>query len=356
MGDIKQAFSTLDFMAQHGLTPDLTSYSVLLKSCIRTRNFHLGKLIHSKLLESRLQLDSIVLNSLVSLYSKNGHWQTARGIFESMGEDRDLVSWSAMISCYVHNNMELEAILTFIQMVECGEHPNQFCFSAALRACSKAEYAGIGLVIFGILIKAGYFESDVNVGCSSIDLFSKGFRDLNVAKKVFDQMSVKNSVSWTLIITRFAQLGDPRSAIELFFDMVLNGFEPDKLTYSGVLSASVELEWKLFGQQLHSSVIKCGLSSDVCVGCSLVDMYAKCNASMIDSRKVFDRMPVHNVMSWTAIITGYAQNGGRNLEAIELYRLMMEDGSVKPNHFTFSALLKACGNISKINMGKKIYI
>lgn len=356
-GNIKQAISTLDLMAQQDLNPDLTSYSVLLKSCIRKRNFHLGKLVHEKLCESQLELDSIVLNSLISLYSKCGDWVSARSIFETMGEKRDLVSWSAMMSCYAHNDMELEAVLTFFDMVEAGEYPNQFCFSATIQACSNHDYAWIGLVIFGFLLKTGYFESDVCVGCSLIDLFSKGFRDLVSAKKVFDLMPDRNSVSWTLMITRISQFDNPRNAIELFLDMILTGLVPDKFTYSSVLSACAELEWSLFGIQLHSLAIKSGMSSDVCVGCSLVDMYAKCapEGSMINSRKVFDQMPVHNVMSWTAIITGYAQCGRSDIEAMELYCKMIEDGSVKPNHFTFSGLLKACANVSNLDMGKKVH-
>lgn len=253
--------------------------------------------------------------------------------------------------------MELEAVFTFFDMIECGEHPNQFCFSAAIQACSNVEHAWIGLVIFGTVIKSGYFESDVCVGCALIDLFAKGFCDLNLAKKVFDKMPQKNSVSWTLMITRFSQISDPEIAVDLFLEMVLTGFVPDKFTFSSVLSACADLEYLTFGQQLHSSVVKSGLSSDVCVGCSLVDMYAKSTAdgSMKDSRKVFDRMSVHNVMSWTAIITGYVQSGGDDWEAIELYHMMMQDGSVKPNDFTFSALLKACGNLTNLEMGKIFY-
>lgn len=357
MGNLKQATSTLDLMARQGLAPDLTSYSVLLKSCIRTRNFHLGKLVHEMLLNSELELDSIVLNSLISLYSKCGDWVTAKIIFENMGEKRDLVSWSAMISCYARCGMELEAVLTFFGMVESGEYPNQFCYSSVIQACSNTEYAWIGSVIFGFLLKTGYFNSDVCVGCSLIDLFSKGFGDLEAAKKVFDLMTERNSVSWTLMITRTSQLDSPRNAIELFLDMILSGFVPDIFTYSSILSACAELEWSLFGLQLHTLVVKSGLSTDVCVGCSLVDMYAKCTGdrSMINSRKIFDRMPVHNVMSWTAIITGYALNGSSDVEAIELYCRMIEDGSVKPNHFTFSGLLKACANFNNLDMGIKIH-
>ncbi|KAL0400615.1 UNVERIFIED_CONTAM: Pentatricopeptide repeat-containing protein, chloroplastic [Sesamum latifolium] len=344
-------------MSHLNLTPDLTTYSVLLKSCIRIRNFELGQLVHSKITDSRLDLDAIVLNSLISLYWKCGDWEKAEEIFSSMGEMRDLVSWSAMISCYAHNGLNLEAIILFCEMLEFGEWPNEFCFSAAIRACSNREYARIGLVIFGFLMKTGYFESDVCVGCALIDLFVKGFGDLESAKKVFDEMPDKNAVSWTLMITRLAQMGSPRDAIGLFVDMVVSGFVPDRFTFSSGLSACSELGSLHIGRQLHGWIVKNGLSLDVCVGCSLVDMYAKSavDGTIDDSKKVFDRIPEHNVMSWTAIITGYVQNGGCDDEAIALYCRMITEGRVKPNHFTFASLLKACGNLFNPSLGEQVY-
>lgn len=356
VGHIHRALSTVDLITQqHGFTPDLTTYSVLLKSCIRSRNFYLGKLIHAKLSESGLKLDTIVLNSLITLYSKCGDWVTAESIFESMGEERDLVSWSAMISCFAHNGMELQAVSLFIDMLRFGEYPNQFCFSAVIQACSNTDNACIGMIIFGFVIKTGYFESDLCVGCALIDLFAKGLRDLKLAKNVFDKMTERNSVTWTLMITRYAQLGYPSDAMELFLDMVESGFLPDRFTFSCVISGCAELGCLSLGKELHSWVVKSGLSMDVCVGCSLVNMYAKCAAdgSLDDSRKVFDRMTDHNVMSWTAIITGYVQSGG-DKEAIELYGRMIQ-GRVLPNEFTFSSLLKACGNLADPKMGEQVY-
>lgn len=274
-----------------------------------------------------------------------------------MGGARDLVSWSAMISGYAHSGLNSEAISLFFEMVEFGEQPNQFCFSAAIRACSNREYARIGLVIFGFLMKTGYFESDVCVGCALIDLFAKGFGDLESAKKLFDKMPDKNAVSWTLMITRFMQMNSSMGAIALFSDMVIAGLIPDRFTFSSCLSACSELGLLSIGRQLHSWVIKTGLSLDVCVGCSLVDMYAKStvDGSMDESRKVFDRMPQHNVMSWTAIITGYIQKGEGAIEAIELYSRMITDGRVKPNHFTFASIFKACGNLFNPRLGEQLH-
>ncbi|KAM7463697.1 hypothetical protein LguiA_031818 [Lonicera macranthoides] len=357
-GQLPQAISTLELMSQNKqTTPDLTSYSILLKSCIRTRNFALGKLIHSKLVNSGIELDVIALNSIISLYSKGGDWVTAKSVFESMGVKKDLVSWSAMISCFANNGMEVEAIATFFDMVCIGEYPNEYCFGAVIRACCDRSSFWIGMVIFGFVIKTGYFESDLNVGCMLIDMFAKGGGDLVSAKMVFDKMPERNTVTWTLMLTRYAQLSHPGNAVELFVDMIESEFIPDRFTFSSVISACAELGCLSLGQQVHSWVIKSRLSSDVCVGCSLVDMYAKCAGagSVDDSSKVFDRIPDHNVMSWTAIITGYVQNGNLDREAIQLYCRMMIEGQVLPNQFTFSSILKACANLSSLELGEQVH-
>ncbi|KAG9448296.1 hypothetical protein H6P81_014424 [Aristolochia fimbriata] len=352
-GHLERAVSTLDFMQQQGVPPDLLTYSVLLRSCIRTHRFDHGKRIHACLLESGLELDTVVLNTLITLYSKCGDLDKANEIFREMGDKRGLVSWSAMISGYVRNGKEFEAIKSFYGMLESGECPNQYCYSSVIQACSNKKYAWIGKLIFGSTLKTGYFGSDVCVGCALIDLFAK-IDDMVSSRKVFTQMPERNAVTWTLMITRCAQQGFAEDAINLYFDMELNGFPPDVFSLSGVISAATALESLHAGKYLHSRAIKARLASDICVGCCLVDLYAKCEGSIDDAGKVFYRMPQHNVMSWTAMITGYVQSG-RDKEAIELFFDMINEGNVRPNHFTFSSLLKACANLSDVNMGQQIY-
>ena len=297
-----------------------------------------------------------MLNTLISLYSKCGDTETARSIFEEMGSRRDLVSWSAMVSCYANNNMEWQAICTFLDMLELGFYPNEYCFTAMIRACSNAKYSWIGEIIYGSVLKTGYFEADICVGCELIDMFAKSSGDLGSAYKVFEKMPERNLVTWTLMITRFAQLGCARDAIDMFLDMELSGYAPDRFTYSSVLSACTELGLLALGKQLHSRVICFGLALDVCVGCSLVNMYAKCAADGLvdDSRKAFDRMPAHNVMSWTTIITAYVQSGECDKEAIELFCRMIS-GQIQPNQFSFSSVLKACGNLTDPCIGEQVY-
>ncbi|KAF3432850.1 hypothetical protein FNV43_RR23952 [Rhamnella rubrinervis] len=355
-GYLRKAISTLDLMVVQGTHPDLATYSLLLRSCIRSRNFELGKLTHVHLAQSQLELDPVTLNSLISLYSKCGDWVKANAIFESMGNKRNLVSWSAIVSCFANNDMEYEAIGTFVNMLENGFYPNEYCFAALIRACSNMDYVSIGKTVFSFVVKTGYFESDICVGCALIDMFVKGGGDVEAAYKVFEKMSERNAVTWTLMITRLIQMDFAKEAIDLFLDMVISGFRPDQFSFSSVMSACVKLGFLSFGKQLHSHIIRSGLALDRSVGCCLVDMYAKCAAdgSMEDSRKVFDYMPNHNVMSWTAIITGYVQISGHDEEAIKLFHEMILS-HVFPNHVTFSSILKACANLSNVVTGKQVH-
>ena len=135
-----------------------------------------------------------MLNTLISLYSKCGDTETARSIFDGMGNRRDLVSWSAMVSCFANNNMELQAIWTFLDTLELGFYPNECCFTAVIRACSNANYSWVGEIIYGSVLKTGYFGADVCVGCELIDMFAKSSGDLGLAYKVFEKMPEKNLV------------------------------------------------------------------------------------------------------------------------------------------------------------------
>ncbi|KNA07973.1 hypothetical protein SOVF_166890 [Spinacia oleracea] len=356
VGQLHQAISTLDLMSQHGFNPDLSTFSLLLKSAIRTRDFNIGKLLHSRITDTGLALDSVTLNSLITLYSKSGDWRKATEIFDEMGgKTRNLVSWTAMISCFLINGMELKAIQMFVEMLGFGFCPNEFCLVAAVRACSNGEWARVGDIIHGFALKTGNFDN-LCVGCALIDMYVKGFQDIDCAKKVFDKMTERNVVVWTLMITRFVQMGYPEQAIRLFLEMERSGCEPDCFTFTSVISACSDLEWFSFGKQLHSRVVWSRLMNNASVGCGLVEMYSKSgdHDSLSCARKIFDQILDHSVMSWTAMISAHAQSEGHEREAVELYIDMIK-GLVTPNHFTFASIIKACGNLCDPRIGEQMY-
>ena len=142
------------------------------------------------------------------------------------------------------------------------------------------------------------------------------------ARLVFDEMGKRNVISWNAMIVGYAQNGHCEEAFEVFRQMQRVGMKPDQITYMSILNACacpVALER---GREVHAHIIDAGLQSDVRVGTALVNMYAKCG-SIRDARLVFDKMGNRNVISWNAMIAGYAQHGHCE-EAFEVFRQMHE--------------------------------
>ena len=88
------------------------------------------------------------------------------------------------------------------------------------------------------------------------------------------------------------------------------------------------------------------------MGSALVDMYAKCGCLEI-ARQVFDKIPQRNVVSWTAMIARYAQNG-HGIEALDLFREMQLD-SVETNSVTIASLLPATSQLGILHPGSEIH-
>ncbi|KAL6624693.1 hypothetical protein ACP70R_032014 [Stipagrostis hirtigluma subsp. patula] len=333
--------------------------AALLTAAARARDLRLGRALHARLLRagSLLEADAVVANSLLTLYSKCGAVAAARSVFDGMrGGPRDLVSWTAMASCLARSGAEDEALRLFAGLLEEGLLPNAFTLCAAAQACFAGELFYLaGDAILGFVFKTGFWGTDVSVGCALIDMFAKN-GDLVAARLVFDGLIERTVVVWTLLITRYVQGDYPDKALELFLDMLENGFQPDQYTMSSMLSACTELGSFRLGQQLHSLALRLGLVSDSCVICGLVDMYSKSHTGQLmqNARKVFEQMPKHNVMSWTALLSGYVQCGLLDNKVIALFCEMLKEG-IRPNHITYSSMLKACANLSDQYSGRQIH-
>lgn len=104
------------------------------------------------------------------------------------------------------------------------------------------------------------------------------------------------------------------------------------------------------GKRVHAHVTKAGLGTFSFLNTHLVNMYAKCGKPE-SARQVFDKMHERSVVSWTAVIAGYVQNGYCQ-EALDIFPKMQRD-SVRPDEFTFPCVFKACAGVEALLTGKQ---
>lgn len=116
---------------------------------------------------------------------------------------------------------------------------------------------------------------------------------------------------------------------------------------SAALRAAAEVAALEQCRIIHGHSVITGFNCNVIVGTALVDGYGKCGV-VTEARGVFDElMPSLSVIGWNAMMSGYAQQGDKDL-AMELFGLMKVLGLV-PDEYSFLAILTSFCNAGLVN-------
>ncbi|XP_021895258.1 pentatricopeptide repeat-containing protein At4g32430, mitochondrial [Carica papaya] len=326
-------------MNLNGIVFDAVTYTTVLALCLDYEGFLFGLQLHSLIIKSGLDSEVFVGNALVTMYSRWGRLVEARRVFDEM-PNRDLVSWNAMLSGYSQEgNYGLEGILAFIEMMREGMSLDHVSFTSAVSACGHERNLELGRQIHGLCIKTGY-GAHVSVGNVLISTYSK-CQEIEDAKLIFDRMKERNVVSWTTMISLNGE-----DAVALFTKMRLDGVCPNDVTFVGLLHAITTQNLVEEGRKIHGICIKIGFLSESNVCNSLITMYSKFQ-TMQDSMKVFKELDYREVISWNALISGYAQNGLCQAALETFFYAIMES---KPNQYTFGSVLNAIGDAEDISL------
>ncbi len=161
-----------------------------------------------------------------------------------------------------------------------------------------------------------------------------------------------NLFAWNMRLARYATSGQYDKTVDLFKQMQQEGMIPNRFTFIPVLNACASLQALEEGRWIHTQIIQSGCESDVYLGSSLINMYAKCG-SIEDAWRVFNRMPTHDVVVWSAIISGHVKCG-QGQKALALYQQMQLEG-VEPDPVIFMGVLNACGIVASLEVGRHVH-
>ncbi|XP_058070412.1 pentatricopeptide repeat-containing protein At2g03880, mitochondrial [Magnolia sinica] len=338
--DLPKAINAMDSLQKHGIWADPISYSTLIKCCIDSGAIEQGKLIHRHVFSNGHEPKTFLINNLINMYLRFGLFNDACKLFDEMPE-RNVVSWTTMITTFTNSKRGEEALKLLILMVREGVMPNMYTFSSVLRACD-----GLSTLqqLHCSMIKRG-LESDVFVRSALIDIYAK-WGNLDDGFRVFSEMVTYDLIVWNSIIGGFVQNNDGHEALNLFKRMKKAGFQANQGTLTSVLRACTGLVLLELGRQVHAHVLK--FERDLILNNALLDMYCKCG-SLEDAESAFKRMSERDVISWSTMIAGLAQNG-QSRQALELFESMKASG-MKPNYITVVGVLFACSHAGLVEDG-----
>ncbi|KAH7427070.1 hypothetical protein KP509_10G028900 [Ceratopteris richardii] len=335
----EKALDCLSKMQLDNIDPDNATFVLALKACGCLGDIERGELIRTEMRSrGNLEEDLAIGTAFVDMYSKCGDLTKAQELFDKLPV-RNVINWTALVAGYADHDYGHEALKCLSQMQLEGVNPN----AITLLSCLKA-YLSIGReeeankVIDNIAEECSVQE-DLFIGNFVVDAYSKyGF--FAKAQEVFDQLLVRDVVSWNSLIAGYVNHDYDEDALECYNIMQLEGIKPDGVTYLCSLKACGKVGAIDLGHDFHMEIERRGLvDKDMMLGTALVDMYAKCGL-LIKAQEVFDKLQFQNITSWNALISGFAQLGQSDKVFLSTNK-MLRDG-LKPDCVTLLILLSSC--------------
>lgn len=332
-------------MLRSGEEYDSYTFAIALKACANTGALNYGREIHTQATKRDLDACSFVANTLVTMYNKCGKVLYGLRLFERM-MTRDVVSWTTVITTYVQMGQENHAFQLFLQMRESEVCPNEYTLAAIISACANTARMEWGEQLHAHVLIVGLLDT-LSVANSIMTFYSR-CGQFNSASTVFHGMSRRDIVSWSTIIAGYSQGGHGEEAFKYLSWMRKDGPKPTEFALASVLSVCGNMAILEQGKQLHAHVLSVGLEHRAMVRSSLINMYAKCG-SIQEASRIFNWTENDDIVSWTAMVNGYAEHG-HSKEAIDLFEKIPMVG-LRPDSVTFIGVLTACSHAGLVDHG-----
>lgn len=382
------------------------------------------KQAHALITKAGLDDHPLVVCKLISFssLSASGSLEYAQSIFETTTLE-DSFLYNTMIRAYSRSIFPAEAIRIYNRMQCSNIKTDKFTYPFVLKVCARLSateedhdiiFSKKGAEVHCRIIQLG-LDLDTFVQNSLMFMYSQ-CRNLDIARRIFDEMSEKTIVSWNTMIAAYDRINDFGSAnllleqipgknvvswnnmiarhvrsgnieaawrvfemiperdasswnsmiagyiqmknysmaLKLFDQMQNNGIKPTEITITSILGACAETGALDIGNEIHGFLKHNQFKIEGILANALLDMYAKCGSLKL-ARKIFDGMSVKHVSCWNSMIVALAVHGYCK-EALELFSSMEEKrDEVRPNKVTFIGVLIACSHKGLVEVGRYFF-
>ncbi|KAI3504681.1 hypothetical protein L1887_26337 [Cichorium endivia] len=334
------------------------------------------KQLHGLILVHGLnRLEGMVVRHLISSpsYYCEGISQYLRLILHH-SKQPDVGSATSAIRYFCKHGGYHEAFAQYVDLQRSGLLPSSFTVASALKACARLGNGNGGIMIHGQVHRYG-FCGDVYVETALLGLYTK-VSDMETAKKVFDEMSERNVVSWNSMIDGYIKSGNLPMAEEFFsgtphkdvvsWNSMVSGYtrtgdmekalrlfqempERNPTSWNVMISGYLECENMDLARNFYNSMPKRNTIS--CI--TMISGYSKCG-DVESARELFNEMNQKDQLLYNAMISCYAKNS-RPKEALQLFDEMLQPKSnIQPDKMTLATVISACSQLGDFTFGSWI--
>ncbi|OVA15202.1 Pentatricopeptide repeat [Macleaya cordata] len=164
-----------EMMYENKTEPRSSTLASVLQVCGGTTDLRRGREIHGHAVRScrRSNLDSLVENNaLIDMYAKSGDLNSAVLLFQNV-RNKNLVTWTTMISGYGMHGLGKEALKAFDEMKKSGINPDGVSFIAVLSACSHGKLVDEGLQLYISMQRDYKIQPEMKHFACMVDLYAR---------------------------------------------------------------------------------------------------------------------------------------------------------------------------------------
>lgn len=329
------------------LKPNSSTYAFAISAASGLRDERAGCVIHGQAIVDGCDSELLLGSNIVKMYFKFLRVEDARKVFDRMPE-KDTILWNTMISGYRKNEMYVESIQVFRDLINhsCTRLDTTSLLDI-LPAVAELQELRLGMQIHSLATKTGCYSHDY-VLTGFISLYSKCGK-IGMASTLFREFRRPDVVAYNAMIHGYTSNGETELSLSLFKELVLLKKRLNSSTLMSLIPVSGHL---MLIYAIHGYSLKSNFLSHTSVSTALTTVYSKLN-EIESARKLFDESPDKSLPSWNAMISGYTQNGLTE-DAISLFR-EMQKSEFSPNPTTITCILSACAQLGVLSLGKWVH-
>lgn len=307
------------------------------------------KLFHAFLIKTRLFNDPFYPTKIIRFYAINNDFTSAGKVFYETPY-RTVYLWNSIIRAYAQSHRFLDAFTFFKRMLASETKPDNFTFACILRACSEKDYVG-GLSLVHAQVIVSDLGLDSICGSALVTAYSK-LGLIDDARMVFDRLYRHDLVLYNAMIAGYGCSGYWDKGLHLFSVMRRMGNQPDGYTVVGLLSCLTSPSLLEMGQGIHGYCLRSGFDSNAHVSSVLVSMYSRCKC-MDSAYKVFNSLLQPDLVTWSALISGFSQSQEYHKALVSFKKMNAED--TKPDSILVATSLAVTAHMAILAPGIEIH-
>ncbi|KAF6160102.1 hypothetical protein GIB67_018882 [Kingdonia uniflora] len=334
-----------------GFDPKQFPFSTILSIAAYISDLKMGKQIHAQTITTSAESEIQVRNALIDMYAKCGDFEEAKTIFFNYGY-MNTVSWTSMLSSYVHKGLYEEALELFSEMRRADVTADQATYASILKAVASLASMSLGKQLHSFIIRSG-FMSSVYAGSALVDVYANcgSIRD---SIQTFNEMPDRNIVSWNALISAYARDGNGEDTFRSLDEMVEAGIAPDSVTFLGILSVCshcglVNEGLKYFNSMSQTYKIEPRRDHYAC----MIDILGR-GGYFDDMEKLMTKMPFEpDEIMWSSILNSCKIHGNQEFArkvADKLFNMDLRDAGP---YMLMSNIYAAAGNWDNVAKVKK---